>query len=284
MTAGGDFPANDDLGFEDVGPTYPVAFGIEMTPQIQGILIGLVGVGLAVFGFVRLVAPQRVSNAELRDTIAEKEQQLLTQQQQLQDIEELRAELDRVLAQRRDIYSLLASQSDLETLLLDLNQRVEDTNAGIQAQRNRIRQLGFEPEVIEAQIQAFTPSGLPVLVEDDETYGPILNGKVEVQTTSVQITGAFSQVESIVRNLERLEPLLIVRDFNVSTQDTVDETVVDGNGRVVARPRSEINVSFQMDALLPTQDPDVPPAVELPPEPTEGAEGEGAEGAAQPEG
>ncbi|MEO0537866.1 MAG: hypothetical protein AAF215_28895 [Cyanobacteria bacterium P01_A01_bin.123] len=295
MTAGGDFPANDDLGFEDAGPTYPVAFGVEMTPQIQGILIGLLGVGLAVFGFVRLVNPQRVGNAELRDTIEQKEQQLITQKQQLEDIEEIRAELDRVVAQRRDIYSLLASQTDLETLLLDLNQRVQDTNAGIQAQKNRVRErinalgLDLEPEVIEAKIQAFTPSGLPAVIEEDETYGPVLNGKVEVQTTTVQITGSFSQVESIIRNLERLEPLLIVQNFDVSIDDTIEETVVDGNGRVALRPRALISVSFQMEALLPTQNPDELPTVELPPEGEEGAEGEAGEGgegdeAAEPEG
>ncbi|MEM6423762.1 MAG: hypothetical protein AAGF66_11100 [Cyanobacteria bacterium P01_H01_bin.119] len=290
MTAGGEFPANNELGFEEEGPTYPVAFGIEITPQVQGVLIALLGIGLAIFAFFRFVNPQRTDNAELRTTIEEKEQQLLTQRQQLENIEEIRAELERVVEQRRDVYSLLASRPDLETLLLDLNQRVQDTNAGIQAQKNRVRSLGFEAELIEAQIQSFTPSGLPAVVENDipeeNPYGAELNGIIQVQQIAVEISGTFGQVESIIRNLERLEPLLLVDNFDVSLDDTVNETVVDGSGRVVLRPRSRVTASFQLSAILPTQDPDELPSVELPPaEGEEGAEGQPAEGqdAAQPE-
>ena len=55
MTATGDFlPADQDQEFEQVGPSYPTAFGVEFTPKIQAILLGLLGLGgaFAIYNFL----------------------------------------------------------------------------------------------------------------------------------------------------------------------------------------------------------------------------------------
>jgi type IV pilus assembly protein PilO len=55
MTATGDFlSADENRGLEEVGPTYPTAFGIELTPKVQGIalaVLGLIG-AFALYNFV----------------------------------------------------------------------------------------------------------------------------------------------------------------------------------------------------------------------------------------
>ena len=98
MTATGDFlPAEDDQQFEQVGPTYPTAFGIEFTPKIQAVLLALLGLGgaFAIYNF--LVRPVVEERQTLEAQVAEKELQIEQQAASLQEIAALQAELDQAI-------------------------------------------------------------------------------------------------------------------------------------------------------------------------------------------
>ena len=271
MTLSGDFiPAEDDLYDE---PSNPVVFGIELTPKVLGILAALAGIGLAIFLFQRFVQPVRQSNQELRTTIAEKEQQLATQAERLEEIAVLEQEREVALTQRRNVYSLFADESSMDTLLLDINQRIKNSNASIGAQRNQIQARGIPPILVEAQLRRFDPSGEVVI--EDGSLGEEVNGKLKRQTYSVDFSGDFAQTQSVLSNVERLEPLLLLKDFSLSSSETVTETVLNAQGQVVGQPKQRINSTFTVDALIPTSDPSVPPEIAPPPAP---------EGEAAPEG
>ena len=263
MTLSGDFiPAEDDLYDE---PINPVVFGIELTPKILGILAALAGIGLAIFLFQRFVQPVRQSNQELRATIAEKEQQLATQAERLEEIARLEEARDVALVQRRNVYSLFADESSMDTLLLDINQRIKNSNAPIAAARNQVQARGIPPILVEAQLQSFVPSGESVI--EDGSLGPDVDGKLKRQTYSVQFSGDFAQTQAILGNVERLEPLLLLRNFSLSAGAAVTETVLNNQGQVVGRPKQEINSTFEIDALIPTGDPNAPPEIAPPPPP-----------------
>lgn len=269
MTLSGDFiPAEDDLYDE---PQNPVVFGIELTPKVLGVLAALAGIGLAIFLFQRFVQPVRLSNQTLRAEIAEKEQQLATQAERLEEIAKLEEERELALIQRRNVYSLFADESSMDTLLLDINQRIKNSNASIAAARNQIKSRGIPPIVIEAQLRSFVPNG-EVVVEDG-SLGEDVNGKLKRQTYSVEFAGDFAQTQSILGNIERLEPLLLIRDFSLAASETVTETVLNGQGQVIGQPKERISSTFNVDALIPTGDPNVPPEIAPPPAP----EGEAAE-------
>ena len=53
----------------------------------------------------------------------------------------------------------------------------------------------------------------------------------------------------------------MVRNFSVSSGQSVSETVIGPTGEVVIVPKAKLDTSFQIDALLPTADADVPPEV-----------------------
>lgn len=269
MTLSGDFiPAEDDLYDE---PINPVVFGIELTPKVLGILAALAGIGLAIFLIQRFVQPVRQSNQALKADIAEKEQQLATQEQRLEEIAKLEEERD-ALVQRRNIYSLFADESSMDTLLLDINQRIKNSNASIAAKRNQVIARGIPPILVEAQLKSFVPSGETVI--EDGSLGEDVNGLLKRQTYSVEFEGDFAQTQSVLANVERLEPLLLLRDFALSSAETVDETVLNAQGQVVPQPKERINSKFEVDALIPTGDPNAPPEIAPPP----AAEGEEAEG------
>jgi len=261
MSAAGDFIPSNDADFIDE-PLNPVVFGIELSPQIIGIMIAILGLAGVGYLFVKVVQPVAAANATLRADIAAKEGQLVSQAQQLQNIAKLEAELEAAMQRRRNVYSLFANERTMDTLLLDINQRIESSNASLGSVRNQVLSRGIPAILVDAQLRSFTP-GEKVVVADS-SLGDGVNGKLRKETYSVQFSGDFAQTQSILRNLERLEPLLMVRNFQIASGEVVPETVIGSGGQVVIQPKTPITTSFEIDALMPTANADVPPDVSAP--------------------
>ncbi|MEM6836134.1 MAG: hypothetical protein AAF609_04695 [Cyanobacteria bacterium P01_C01_bin.120] len=293
MTFTDDFvPVEDAEELE--GPSYPSAFGIELTPKVQGIALAVLGVGGAIFLFTRLVNPVQSNLAEIRQRVEDKEETLANQEASLRQIEEVRDELDRVLTQREGIYSLLGDPNSFDTLLLDTNQQIEKSNATIagaiagnlsEAQSAQLTALGLSQQQVDrifqevaedpavqralftSELFSFNPVGLPEPI--GEEYGPELSGKLERQIVNVSFSGLFNQTQSVLFNLERLEPLLIIRDFSQTFSDIEGIDEEEAN-RLGIRP---LNTEFTMEVLVPLGDPREPPVPPAPEPPAEGEEG-----------
>lgn len=294
MTFTDDFvPVEDAEELE--GPSYPTAFGIELSPKVQGIALAILGVGGAIFLFTRFVQPVQTELGLLEQRIEEKEETLANQAESLRQIEEVRAELDRVLAQREGIYSLLGDSNSFDTLLLDTNQQIEKSNAAIsgaiagdlsQANSAQLTSIGFSQEQVNrifaeiaddpalqrsaftSELFAFNPVGLPRPIAEE--YGPELAGQLESQIVEVGFRGLFTQTQNILNNLERLEPLLLIRDFQQEPSSFIDLDEEDAN-RLGIRP---LDTTFTMEVLVPLGDPLEPPTPPAPEAPAEGEEGE----------
>ncbi|MGB3787212.1 MAG: hypothetical protein WA949_04320 [Phormidesmis sp.] len=268
MAALGDFVSPDEAGFIDE-PTNPVIFGLEITPTILGVLIALVGVGGAGYLYKEKVMPVAAGNTALRTEIATKEGQLVSQAQELENIAKVEAELAVAMQKRRNVYSLFASEKTMDTLLFDINQRVESSNATLNGIRNQVRARGIPPILLEAQMKTFSP-GEKVVVADG-SLGEGVNNKLKRETYTVSFSADYAQTQSILRNLERLEPLLLVRNFSINSAQIVEETIIGSDGQVISSPKAQLDTSFEIDALIPTADADVPPEV-APPAEAEAAE------------
>jgi len=275
MAAVGDFIPPDDADFIDE-PSNPVVFGIELSPPIIGGIIAAIRIGAAIYGFIKFVKPVQVRNTELQQEITTKEGQLSSQQQQLQDIAKIEAELETAMQRRRNVYGLFANEKTMDTLLLDINQRIESNNASLIGVRNQVFERGIPPILVEAKLESFIPGEKAEVI--DSSLGEQVNGKLKRETYSVRFSGDYAQTQAVLRNLERLEPLLLVRDFSIVSGQNVEETVIGDNGQVVSRPKTPITTSFNIEALMPTANADVPPEIAPPAEgvPAEGAPAEGA--------
>ena len=292
MTVSGDFiPAEENQAFES-DPTYPVAFGIELNPKVQGIGVALVGIVGAVFLYTQVIQPTQETKASLKTSIEQKEAQLAQQEASLRQIEEVQAALDRAVEQRAEIYSLLGDANSLDTLLLDINQQIKGSNAGLSRVvggglqtlgffDQYFRTLGFSPQqrerlraqfveqpavrfVYQAELHQFTPQIESSGVVNDGVFGPQLDGKLERQTVTVSIQALFQQTQAIIRNLERLEPLVIMKDFQqdiAPPRGGVSEEDLQG----LPRP---LNTNFTLEVLVPTGGPgdlpEPPPAGDQP--------------------
>jgi type IV pilus assembly protein PilO len=241
MTAGGDFiPTGEPNEFEE--PSYPKLFGLTLTPTVSGILLALLGLGAAIWLFASVVQPTLQRNQELRTDVATKRQQLIDQEETQRRIQEARDRLAEAQQLQSDVLGLFATQRSLDTLLLDVNERVQSANAGIQDPARRANLSRFDFNTAESGIV------------EDGSYGSTVNGRLRRQVYDVEIEGTFPQVVSIVRSIERLQPLLVVSDLTSQLDTASQRLVLNTEGQVAAgQPEPRITAAFQLEALVPVE-------------------------------
>jgi type IV pilus assembly protein PilO len=271
-----------DSEFESAA-SYPTAFGITFTPTISGVLLGLLGLGAAGAIATYLVMPAWEANQALDAKVKEKTEQLQQQDAIRKQIQDAKDQLAKSKQKRDQVYGLFASEKSLNTLLLDLNQLIERNNAGLLGATNtklsacpiQVQQMFSQPGgaqefkerfgelVAEAKLKRFKPDEKGAAVITDSSLGAPINGKLKRQTISVDVRGNFNQTQSIFRTIERLQPLLLIRNLDVKVVDNkisegLYEIQPDGTIRYLTncQPDNQIATSFEMDALLPLTDAD----------------------------
>ncbi len=295
MSMSGDYNPPD--GDFDSGPNYPSAFGITFTPMVSGIGLGLLGLAAAVFAWTQFVEPLRVETEELQAKVTATQKKLDDQKNIEKQLKDAKIKLTQVEQQRQQVYSLFAQKKNMDTVLLDLNQLIEKNNVGlirakeakaktcpswIQAQFASIatgqqyeEQIG--PLIAEAKLRKFTPEVVVAAaatpgvaattvpgVLTDGSLGVALNNKLKRQTFNVEIEGNFNHAQSIIRRIELLQPLLILRNMDVKyggeqisrTEPTVLYEYDPKNPETplplkTCQPDTVVTTSFKMDALLP---------------------------------
>ncbi|MCX7596450.1 MAG: type II secretion system protein M [Fischerella sp.] len=234
---------SEDLNFVEVGKleeggfsTYPVAFGITFTPKIIGILVGVLGFSGALYMLLNLVVPawdtfqqQQAKQSELQGQIDQKKATI-------KQMDKVKQELADVKQQQTQVLGLFANEKTLDTLLLDLNRLVEAGNSKIPA------------NAVRAKLRKFVPVSDKAEPITDGSLGPQLDGKLKRKSVNIEIIGTYEQTQSILRNIERLQPLLIVRDY----QSTLAPEPAPEPGKTLVRiGPAPISTSFQLQALMP---------------------------------
>ncbi|BAY46021.1 hypothetical protein SAMD00079811_36280 [Scytonema sp. HK-05] len=242
MTFNDDFNFVESTEFDTASPSSLVIFGIPLTPKLIGIILGSLGLAGAVYMLINSVMPawntlqqQQTTEKQLQEVVDQKksiiqqmdtvkQEQVLSKQQQLQ------------------VLALFANEKTLDTLPLDLNRLVESGNTQIPL------------NAVRAKLRKYVPTGKAEPITDG-SLGSLVNGKLKRSSINIEIIGTYEQTQSILRNIERLQPLLIVKDYQSSlapegaTQQ--DKTVMP---RVGPAP---ISTSFQLQALMPLSQEEV---------------------------
>jgi type IV pilus assembly protein PilO len=218
-------------------PAYPSVFGITFSPLVSGACLAVAGLGISGYLFMSYVQPQLAKNQELETKLAQTQEQIQQRKDNDKKIAAAEQNLERANAQKQVVTSLFASDKKLDTLLLDLNKLVN------------IRQ---------GQLQKFTPdtpvagggsSGAAVVT--DSSLGAALNNKVKRKGVSIEVQGNFEQIQSILRTIERLDQLLLVKDFRADVDKSTQKIVIDAQGKLIPQPEPIIKTSFKIQALIP---------------------------------
>lgn len=240
MTFSEEFNSTEtDVDFEELGSSYPTAFGITFTPQISGACLGLLGLVGSIYVGLTFVKPAYDNYAQLKDTEAEKQGQVA--QQESGELSQQMFEADEKLRKseslRNDVLSLFSSEESLKTLLVDINRLVEKN---------------------QAQLVIFKPKG-NITVVQDSSLGAGVNNRLKRQQFELTIKGNFRSTQSLLRDLERLQPLLVMTELNsklVEENFTIDIVEVkEEGGQTVAtgqtQAQASLETSFTLDAILP---------------------------------
>ncbi len=230
---------SDEINFEggeveEESSAYPVLFGITFTPVVSGIVIGLLGIAGAIYMLLNLVMPAWETFAEKQAKKQELQGQVEQKKASLKSIDKLKAEFAQAKKQQSQVLAVFANEKTLDTLLIDLNRLIEAGNAQLSA------------NAVQAKLQKFVPDSLGTQPVVDGSLGPEVDGKLKRRTTEIVIRATYQQTQSILRNIERLQPLLIVKDYQSTlAPETIEE---DKPRRVGPTP---ITTSFKLEALVP---------------------------------
>ncbi len=270
MTYTDDF-APSDVDFEEGASNDLVLFGIRLTPTLQGVILSLLGLAVAGYGVLNYVIPTLEENSNLRQEVQEKEAQVQDREAIARRIAAAKADLEVSKRQQEEVLSLLANESTLNTLLLDINKQINRRSpAEIERERQRkfaacspaIRQNSIDNVekaingqfVVKPRLEEFVPDPAKSTIINDGSYGQALNNKLKRQVVNITFKGNFEDTRQILQRIEQLQNLLVVRDakFTVSEATTIYNT----NGNVTApapicQAETEITSAFQLEALMP---------------------------------
>ncbi len=221
--------------------SYPVVFGIAFTPQITGIILGILGVLGSLYVLFTLVMPAYENYQKLRED--ERSKQEKVDQHKSGKIDEKllskQLELDQSRALKAQVLSLFSNEKTLETLLLDINGFFRASN---------VKLLNFKPQG-------------EVTVVDDDSLGAAVKNKLKRQSINLEIEGTFEQTRSALLDIERLQPLLLIRNFNSQlTEGNFGVSVVrasNNQAKVIPQTDKAIKTSLTLDVILPLSTEDL---------------------------
>ena len=248
----------------DAEGDYPTAFGVTFTPQVTGIALGIVGVlamGYVIFTFL---LPAFGEYQQIKADEAAKQAQIDQQSPEILLRKLTNAEIQLQEAQQRKatILELYANSEDLETILYNFNTLF---NAR------------------DMKLLSFLPEGEPAVIADD-SLGANAKNQLKRQTYKVSMAGSFNDTLALIRDMERLQPLILMKNLQTSLVNTEFpiNVVRDGDTvKVQTDAADTLTTDLTLEVLMPLTPEEI--AALAPPPPPPGAEGQPpAEGEAPP--
>lgn len=251
MTLSEDFNFADQNGEDSAAPAYPVVFGISFTPQIIGIIVGVIGLGGAIYMLLNMVMPAWDSFQQQQTKANDLQAQVDQKKANLKKIDKVKEELNQAQQQKIQVLGLFSNEKTLDTLLLDINRLVESGN--VQTPNNPVR----------AKLQKFLPVTQKSEPITDGSLGTQVDGKLKRSSINIQIVGTYEQTQSIIRNIERLQPLLIMKEYESKLAPAEPTSLSDKHVKKIGP--SLITTSFLLQALMPLSPEEVAAAAKAAP-------------------
>ncbi|MBN4004638.1 pilus assembly protein PilO [Nostoc sp. LPT] len=249
---------SDDLNFAEQGgefdqatPASPVVFGIAFTPKIIGILVGVIGLAGAGYILLNLLMPAWESYQQQQAKSSELQAQIEQKKANIKQIDKVKDELAQAKQQKIQVLSLFANEKTLDTLLLDLNRLIESGNTATSI------------NAVRAKLKKFVPISQKPEPITDGSLGLEVNGKLQRSIINAEITATYEQTQSIIRNIERLQPLLIVKDYQATLAPAETRSPLDKTPMQVGP--AAINTSFQLQVLMPLSPEEIAAAAKAAP-------------------
>jgi hypothetical protein len=241
---------DEDLKVESA---YPSAFGITFTPKVSGIALGVVGVLGSLYLALNWLLPLYSKYQQLKADEASKQEQINQKKSGDLDrkIENLQVQLQQKEAEKEQVLAMFAKERDLDTIVLDVSNLLKNRNV---------------------ELLSFIPQGSPVVI-DDSSLGAAVNKKLKRQTYSAKLQGGFESTQAVIRDLERLQPLVIVKGLKSQAQEEKEVGIIrtaPTSVQVIPKAEPPISTDLQLDVIIPLSPEELAKLAPPPPPPEQG--------------
>ncbi|MFP5273726.1 hypothetical protein [Coleofasciculus sp.] len=228
---------------QEEAPNYPTAFGITFTPKVSGIIFAVLGILGAAYLAMNVVQPVFEEYNTLKTQRQEKESQRQDPQEIQQQIQQKQLELAQAKQQNQKVLSLFANEQSIDTLLLDVNGFFKPIDGEL---------TSYEPvEVNEEESDIVT----------DGSLGAAVNGKLKRKSFNLEMEGSFNEIQSVLRSIERLQTLVVVKELTteistpqgllVDDKGTVVSTYVEKDEKIIPDAKPTLKTNYRLDVLMP---------------------------------
>lgn len=275
MTVSEQFMAMEAARAEEAPPPGSYKIGsFVLTPQIQGILIAVLGLGLAGFAAFKMLLPAMEEQTNLKTQIAAKEAEIANQQSKIRQMDEAKANLATTQQQKENVLALFAQGATLETLLLDINQIVKQSGGNLESFKpleSSPNEWIFTEGPAQAGGAAAPPPADPAAAPT--TPSLTLSQAVEGKTMELEMAGSYQQTLDTLRRLERLQQMVVFGEFTSTLGEGSQRIFVDPDGKITEQAPANLDTNFNLIAVMPLP-PEQLKNLAAPPPPPAAAEGE----------
>lgn len=240
------------FGEEEAAPPPPgsVVIGpLTLTPAIQGALAAVVGVGIAVFLIWKMVLPAMEKRDQLDADIVKTKQEIQQRQTEVAQLNEIKAKQEEAKQKRERVITLLPENKVLQTLLLDVNRIVKTRGSQLE---------GFKPVVSRGNnwiLEGAGGAGAPAPAKGKPAAASAgalkLSQAIEGETVAIELDGRFDRVRDTLRDLERLQQIVLVDKFTLTIDSETQYVEVNRLGSVVGQGKPRIKTRFDLMAVVP---------------------------------
>ncbi|ERN43036.1 hypothetical protein KR51_00003520 [Rubidibacter lacunae KORDI 51-2] len=236
MSFTNDFALGQD---DELPPEYPTVFGLTLTPQVSGVLLGVAGFAIALYAWLNFVQPARARYDQLVQQRNDAQRQIDEQPSVQKDIAAVQDQLQTARSRQQQVLALLSSESSLDTILVDLEKTLIEVAGNATSSKG-----GFE-------LREFSEVDAQAVIVTDDSFGEAINGKIKRKRYQVETSGTFQQTRAVLAELERLQPLLIVRNLDTKVDEPTPFRFDRSRQGFVATASPQLRTTFQLEAVLP---------------------------------
>lgn len=225
-------------GIEGGGTGGLTLFGFTFTSKILGILIGIGGVGIAAYLATTSVAPIWDSVQAGQQNIDTKTAAVTALKGQVASKNNIAEKIEEANQQNKFVLSLLPSVDNIDTLIRDIQEQIPKTIV-----------IALPPDFsyeIAGTMRTFQP------------IAPVKGAQYDTYSFTIGFDGKFEDVLNTIQKIERLKPLLVIKDLKL-TKKTLPTTTFKFSRPIAAGKEKEIldilppliGADFTLQAFVP---------------------------------
>lgn len=259
-------------GLDEEGPPPPpgslVVGPLVITPIVQGIAIGALGIALAGVLVWKMLLPAMSKTGELEQKITETENNIENQKNRKAKLKEVTDKLEVAEQQKENVMALFGKNDFLETLLFDVNKIV--------VENHRATMQTFNPVEDSKSSwifggEAAAAGGKPAQgnADAEAKEKPKLSQAIEGVTISVQMEGEWQQQQATLHDLERLPAMVLMDGFSLQVDREGQKLVAESLNQFTPQGQPKLITSFNLLAVVPLPAEELEKLAAPPPPPEE---------------